>query len=235
MRRLLSITALAVLVSTVLAAPASAQSSLNIYFGGFSPNGEDSRVKGNGVSNDVLVNNLDAFAFDIKDFRGGIVGADYLAGFGEFFEAGLGVGFYKRTVPSIYLTDVDQFGDPIEQDFKLRIIPLTATFRVLPFGRSQPVQPYIGAGVGVFVWRYTETGDFIDFDDQIFRGSFEGKGADAGPIVLGGVRFPIGNLDLGGEVRYQKAVGELPADQFFSADKIDLGGWTYVGTLNIRF
>jgi hypothetical protein len=235
MRRLLSVIALVVLVSGAFAAPASAQQSLNIYFGGFSPNGEDSRVKDNGVSNDVLVNDLDFFAFDIKDFRGGIVGADYLTGLGEFFEAGLGVGFYKRTVPSIYSLEVDQFGDPIEQDLKLRIVPMTATIRVLPFGRSMPVQPYLGAGVGVFVWRYTETGDFIDFDDQIFHGSFEGKGATAGPIVLGGVRFPIGNWDLGGEVRYQKAVGDLPADQFFSADKIDLGGWTYAATLNIKF
>jgi hypothetical protein len=77
-----------VLVSGVFASPAFAQQSLNIYFGGFSPNGEDSRIKDNGVSNDVLVNNLDFFAFNISDFRGGIVGADYLAGLGEFLEAG---------------------------------------------------------------------------------------------------------------------------------------------------
>jgi hypothetical protein len=236
MRRLFTVLTAAVLVSGVLASPAFAQQSLNIYFGGFSPNGEDSRIKDNGVSNDVLVNNLDFFAFNVSDFRGGIVGADYLAGLGEFLEAGLGIGFYKRTVPSLYTFEEDQFGNAIEQDLKLRIVPMTATIRFLPFGRSNPVQPYVGAGVGVFVWRYTETGDFIDFNDDIFHASFEGKGSAAGPIVLGGVRFPLGDAwDLGGEVRYQKATGDLPTDQFFSADKIDLGGWTYAATLNIKF
>ena len=38
----------------------------------------------------------------------------------------------------------------IEQEFKLRIVPFTATFRFLPLGRKGAVQPYIGGGVGVF-------------------------------------------------------------------------------------
>jgi hypothetical protein len=27
----------------------------------------------------------------------------------------------------------------------------------------------------------------------------------------------------------------LPADELFSADRIDLGGWNYLATFNVRF
>ena len=236
MRRLLTVLSVAVLASGAFAAPAAAQQSLSLYGGRFSPNGETSRIQENGFSNDVLVNNLDFLLFDIDDFKGGTFGADYLIAIGDYVEAGLGVGYYQKTVPTIWdgLVD-DTDGSPIETDLKLRIVPMSATVRFLPIGRTTPVQPYIGAGVGVFAWRYIETGEFLDFDDFIFRATYEGSGTTTGPLILGGVRFPIGNFDVGGEVRWQKAEGELPADQFFSADKIDLGGWTWNATFNIRF
>ena len=58
---------------------------------------------------------------------------------------------------------------------------------------------------------------------------------NVGPVFLGGVQFPVGSLKVGGEVRYQKAEGDLPPDQGFSSNKIDLGGWTYAATVSIGF
>jgi hypothetical protein len=215
---------------------ARAQQSLNLSLGGFSPNGLDSRIRENGRSNDVLVNNLDFLAFNLKDFKAGTFGAEYLVGLNEWLDAGLGVGIYKRSVPSIYADLIKDNGSEIEQSLKLRIIPFTATLRLLPFGRSAPIRPYVGAGIGVFNWRYSESGAFVDFQDSsIFNGSFVGKGTATGAVILGGVRLPVGAWDIGGELRYQKAEGDLPADQEFSATKIDLGGWTYAATFNIRF
>jgi hypothetical protein len=237
MRRLPAVVGFVALAAGFLVpSTASAQQSLNIYLGGFTPNGADARVRQNGRSDDVLVNNLDFLAFNIKDFNGGTVGAEYLVGLGEWLDAGLGVGVYKRSVPSVYADFVNDNGSEIEQSLKLRIVPFTATIRVLPFGRSAPVQPYVGAGIGVFNWRYSESGSFVDFaDNSIFNDSFVGKGTATGPVVLGGMRIPVGPWDVGGEVRYQKARGDLPADQDFSANQIDLGGWTYAATFNIRF
>ena len=233
MRRLPVVVGFFALVAALFApATAHAQQSLNLSLGGFSPNGFDARSQ----STDVLVNNLDFLAFNIKDFKGGTFGAEYLVGLNEWLDAGLGVGIYKRSVPSVYADFVNDNGSEIEQSLKLRIIPFTATLRVLPFGRSAPVRPYIGAGIAALNWRYSESGQFVDFQDSsIFPGSFVGKGTATGPVFLGGVRFPVGSWDIGGEVRYQKAEGDLPSDQFFSADKIDLGGWTYAATFNIRF
>jgi outer membrane protein W len=237
MRRLPVVVGSFALAASLLApTTVHAQQSLNIYLGGFSPNGLDSRIRENGQSNDVLVNNLDFLAFNIKDFKAGTVGAEYLVGLNEWLDAGLGVGVYKRSVPSVYADFVNDNGSEIEQSLKLRIIPFTATLRLLPLGRSAPVRPYIGAGIGAFNWRYSESGAFVDFrDNSIFTASFVGKGTATGPVILGGVRFPVGAWDIGGEVRYQKAEGDLPAAQEFSATKVDLGGWTYAATFNIRF
>jgi hypothetical protein len=231
MRRLSIVLALVALVTAVAPSTGYAQQSLNVYLGGFSPRGEDARDR-----DDVLVNNLDFLEFDIKDFNGATVGVDYLVGVGDWLEAGLGVGIYRRTVETVYADFVDVSQAEIEQDLKLRIVPFTATVRLLPLGRSSGVQPYIGAGVGILSYRYSETGDFVDFiDGSIFRESFVGSGSATGPMILGGIRFPLGAWGIGGELRYQNAEGELPDDQGFSGLKIDLSGWTYAATFNVRF
>ncbi len=102
-------------------------------------------------------------------------------------------------------------------------------------GSDQVVQPYIGAGVGVYRWRYSETGQFVDFDNNVFTGNFVGSGAAAGPTVLGGVRFLIDTATAGFEIRYQAAEGDLPDDQGFAATTIDLGGFNYLFTMGFRF
>ena len=103
------------------------------------------------------MNNLDFLAFNIGDFSGPLFGAEWLTALGDNFDAGLGVGFYQRTVPTVYNDFVNANGTEIEQDLKLRVVPFTATVRWLPMGHHNGVEPYIGAGVGVFNYRYSET------------------------------------------------------------------------------
>jgi hypothetical protein len=109
--------------------------------------------------------------------------------------------------------------------------------RFLPLGQNGPVQPYLGAGVGIFAWRYSEVGEFIDFADRgrVFRETYADSGATAGPVIFGGLSFPLGSWNLGGEVRYQSAQGELDPDQGFSGDRIDLGGFTYSAVFKVKF
>jgi hypothetical protein len=220
---------LVVMAAVMTPAMASAQQSVNFTIGGFVPRGVDSRD-----SNDVLVKNLDFLAFNIKDFNGVTFGGEWLAGLGDLFEAGLGVGYYQRSTPAVYLNFVNANGTEIEQDLKLRVVPFTATIRFLPLGHHG-VEPYIGAGVGVFNWRYSESGQFLATDNSIFRDTFVGSGTSTGPVILGGVRVPVGAWGVGGEIRYQSAKGDLPADQDFSGSKIDLGGFTYNFMIHVRF
>jgi hypothetical protein len=233
MRRLL--TAAVLILSPAVA---SAQQSLNLSIGGFSPRPEDARD-----SQDVLVQNRSFLAFNISDLTGVAVGGEYLIGLGDNFDGGLGIGFYQRSTPAVdRFNEFSGTGDPIVADLKLRVVPFTATFRFLPLGHRSGIVPYIGAGAGVFAWRYSESGDFVASDNStIIHGNFVGSGTNAGPVVLGGVRVPIGSVGVGGEIRWQSAVGTLPSDQGFATPasggppKIDLGGWTYSFTLNFRF
>src|SRR5262245_44759232 len=98
MRRLTT-TISALGLAAVLIAPqtAFAQQSLNLSIGGFVPAGEDTR--GDIDGGDVLVNNLDFLAFNIKDFNGATFGAEYIVGLTPFIDASLGIGGYRRTVP----------------------------------------------------------------------------------------------------------------------------------------
>ena len=209
---------------------ASAQQTLQFTLGAFVPKDFDARVGG-----DTLIENRDLLLFEMGDFTGAAVGAEWLIPIGEYFEAGAGLGFYRRTVPTIYEDFVDNDGSEIDQDLRLRIVPLGFTLRVLPLGQSNGVQPYFGGGLGVFAWRYSESGEFVDFADNeaIFQESYVASGNETGPIAFGGIRFAGDALSAGGEIRYQAAEGELSED--FLGRRLDLGGWTYAFTVGIRF
>ena len=215
------------------ARPALAQQTLNFSFGYFTVRGEDARV-----DDDVLNENLNFFAFDLKDFNGAAVGGEWLVPLGNYLEAGAGAAFYRRTVPSVYSDFVDTDGSEIEQDLRLRVVPIAFTVRVLPLGQTSPVQPYFGGGLGVFNWRYSESGEFVDPRRVIFREQYVASGNQTGPIALGGIRFAGDSLSAGFEARYQSAAADL-GTRFSSPDllapKIDLGGWTYQATVGIRF
>jgi len=235
MRRLLLLVTSAVVLGCLWPASSQAQQSINVYGGGFVLNGYDSRVD-NGFSDDVLVNNYNFLNYDLNDFHSGTFGGEYLVGLGDIFEAGLGIGYYQKSVTAVDADFVDLSGNPVFAELRLRIVPMTATFRVLPFGRRGPMVPYFGAGVAILQWNYRESGEFVDASDQtIFPAEYTGNGTAVGPIFLGGLRVPIGVFDVGGEIRYQHAEGDLPFDQDFSGSKIDLGGWSYLATFNIKF
>lgn len=230
MRRFVSFSVVALVLGLFVTPPASAQQSLNLYVGGFVPRGEDARDR-----NDVLLNNLDFLAFNIKDFKSATVGGEWLIAMGNNLEGSLGVGFQTKTVPTVYLNFVNTNGSEIEQDLKLRVVPFTATVRFLPMGRNNGIEPYIGAGVAVLNYRYSESGQFLATDRSIFRDTFVGSGTATGPVILGGVRVPVGSWGFGGEIRWQSAKGDLPTDQDFAGTKIDLGGVNYLFTINVRF
>jgi len=231
------------IASTALVASvrsAHAQQTLNFSLGYFTLHGEDARPACSSASSidcDVLVKDRQFLTFDIKDFNGATVGGEWLVPFGRFLEGGAGISFSRRTVPSVYTQFVDPDGSEVDQDLRLRLIPIDFTVRLVPTGQSSPVQPYFGAGLGIVNWRYSESGEFIDFSGgrrTIFRDTFVGDGNATGPVALGGIRF-VGDRATGGfEVRYHKAEGTLPSGEF-AASKIDVGGWSYLVTGGVRF
>ena len=237
MRRVLLSLGIVGLVTGVLApAPGYAQQSVNFYVGGFVPRSVDARTNG-----DVLVNNLtcvdpfNCLSFRLSDFRAATVGGEWEFPLFSHLDGSLGIGIFSKTVGSVNANLVNSDGTEIQQTLKLRIVPFTALVRFVPLPRDAPIQPYIGAGVGVFSWRYSETGAFVDSSNSIFQENSVGSGWATGPVVIGGVTVPLGSWGIGFEARYQSAAGNLPANQDFAGPKIDLGGWTYAATFKVRF
>jgi hypothetical protein len=223
-------------------APASAQitqvsssdhrNAVGFTLGGFFPRGEDGRVEG-----DVMVADLNDLVFEVNDFNGFTFGGEWLFGLGNYLEGGVGASYYKRGVDSVYRGFVNVNDSEIEQNLKLRIAPVTATIRFLPVGHGA-VEPYVGVGVGIFNWRWSETGEFVDStDNSIFRANYVANGTSVGPVILAGIRAPIADVwDVGGEVQFQKATGDIDrAETGLLGDKIDLGGWHALFTMHIRF
>ena len=232
-RKLVLIATLVLVVGAVTPMPARAQSTVSFNLGGFYPRSLDARGTG-----DVLFENLNYLYFNFNDFRNVTFGGDYLYSLGDFFEVGGGIGYYSESVPSAYTDYVNQdTGLDIVQSLKLRIVPVTATIRVLPLSKNLPVQPYVGGGVAILPWRYSETGEFIDFSTgDIFTNNYVASGTEVGGTILGGVRvLPTRRFGLGFEVRWQSGKGKLPAELGFSGNTIDLGGMNYLATFSYKF
>ena len=235
MSRFLTLGVLAVGLLGIAPATGSAQvvQSLNLSAGLFMPRGEESRIK-----NDVWLADVPIFRFDIKDFTGGEVSGEWNFAFGDRVELGVGGAFYQRSVPTVYRDYVNKDRSEIQSDFKLRLIPAQAVVRFLPFGKPGRFQPYVGAGLGLVSWRYSETGDFIDFNDNnnVYRARYVANGSTAGPVLLAGFRAPLGGdiYALTFEGRYQGGEGTLNTNDFLDS-KIDLGGTSWRVGFLIRF
>ena len=219
-------------LSSAATAQAQVTQSVNLGLGWFMVKGEDSRG-----DDDVLIQDLQSLAFEVKDFNGPLVMGEWLFAFGDRIEFGVGAGFFQRTVPSVYADFIDSDGSEIEQDLKLRIIPVTATVKFLPIGRAGDFQPYLGGGVAMLNWKYSEVGEFVDFsDDSIFTDRYVASGTTVAPIVFGGVRLPVQGdvFAFNGELRWQGGKGDTSGTGLLG-DEIDLGGFSFIGSFQIRF
>ncbi len=216
--------------ATAASAQDLGKQTVNFTLGYFTPFGFDSRD-----DDDVLLANSTFLLFDLDEFNGASVGGEWLFPLARHIEGGIGVSYFSQRVPSVYADFVDSDGTEVDQDLRLRQVPFAFTVRLIPVSPRSPIQPYVGGGIGLINWQYTEEGEFIDFnaDLEIFEARFEESGTNVGPVVLGGIRYAGEAFSTGFEIRYQHASGDLGPD--FAAPKIDLGGWTYNFTAGVRF
>ena len=233
--------ALAIAATTAIASPALAQDQgFTVSLGYFGPTGADGRVNGDVLNANRCIDvtfACEPLFFSVGDFGGFIINGEYVFGLGKFFEASGGVGFYQRTVPSVYSNLTYPDGSEIRQDLKLRTVPITGIVRFVPTGRHAAIQPYLGIGIAAINWHYSETGDFVDpSDSTIFSARYVDSGTEVAPLYLGGVRAPMGGGFLvGGEIRYQHADAPLDPNVDFVGSRLDLGGWSYLGTMTWKF
>lgn len=221
-----------VLACAALAAsarPALAQQTLNLSLGSF-------RMPDGRVGTDILLIEHADLVFDFNDFNGATVGGEWLVPIGNFLEAGAGMSFSRRTVPTVHYM-VNSDGSPIPRDLGFRQLPMALTVRVLPLGQSYSVQPYFGGGVAVINWRFSESGDFLGTNRSIVRGEqYVATGNATGPMFLSGLRVAGDTMAFGFEARYQRARGSFgPRFAWIVGPDIDLDGWTLQFTTGMRF
>jgi hypothetical protein len=220
---------LLIIAALMIAGPAWA-GSINVLGGYVRPNGDS----------DVFQQNELETTFDVRDLDGFGVTVGYDHFLGDYINLGGSFSFYRSDTT---VSDVDfEFnnGAPILRDIRLEIVPIEANLHFLPAGRETVVIPYVGGGVGIYVWQYEEIGDFVidrNTDPSIITGSAFSDGADLGFHVEGGVFIPIGrSVAIMGEAKYWNAEGDLDIEGFDpSFEPIDLSGTMYSGGISIWF
>jgi len=189
----------------------------------------------------------DRFTLAPDDFNGPVWGLSFVTAVNNHFEIGVHGDWYDKTVLAEERHFVDEFGYAIVHDTTLRERPFAVDLRLIPGGRYRGGSPgrssmkpvfYVGAGVGVNIWEYEETGDFVDVGDPtlpIYFASFQESGEALEARVLAGLELPVSpGFNLLVEGRYSWAYGELNRD-LIDLERIDLGGaWGFVGA-SFRF
>jgi len=220
-------------IRQVSSSPADSRNAVSFSVGYFGLKGIESRDPDDVIVGDLV--NAHPLLFEVNDLNRATFGGEYLFAPTRHVEVGVGLGFSQKTISTVYADITHSNQDNIQQDIKLRMIPVNFTGRFLVLPRGSAVEPYIGAGITAIRYQYSEVGEFVDADGFIFPGVFKTDGTAAGPIVLAGARAPIQNWTVGGEFSWQKVVADVPADLGFLGTKLDLGGWNFNFNVGVRF
>jgi hypothetical protein len=212
--------------------------AFQLRVGGFFPSG----------GGDVWEANEAFFTLDVEDLNDSVLGLSFVTSASNWLDFRLSADFYEGSALSAERGIVDDFGYPILHDTRLALVPLTADFRILPGGRfhrgpggSYILRPafYFGGGLGVTVWEYEESGEFVDFstpDWLIYAGTFQDEGVALETHLLAGLELPMGpSWGLLFEGRYSWADDELNSPDFPDFGRLNLGGPSVYMGASFRF
>ena len=210
----------------VAALPASAQYRHHAYYGSnwdgefrlrvgaFEPDGDSAYW--DGIRRDFTGSST-------RDFQAPDFGLDYLLPLNGPLARIFSGSVYQGTSTNSYR----HFDHRIRHDTTLDIGSLTAGLLIHLAPRNAPVQPYIGAGGGIYPWRLKESGDFIDLNTanhSIFSADLKADGTAFGYFGVVGLEVPISRrVNLFAEGRWTQVDDDLNKD-FDGFGKIDRSG-----------
>lgn len=189
---------------------------------------------------DLWEENEELYGLEPSDMGDWGLGVELGRALNPYLEVVLGAGYYTGENASYRYTDTA--GYPIALSQHLRVAPLSAGVRWLPFGRvSQAgryrrLVPYLGGGVEALFWDYEEMGDFIDpFTDEIYSGRAGADGTAFGFYLSLGLEVPVSPFwSLYLEGRHQSAEDDL-GTLFAGYERFDLSGGSIVAGASFRF
>jgi opacity protein-like surface antigen len=136
-----------------------------------------------------------------------------------------------------YAFENEPGGDVVSHVFNVSITPIQLGIKFTPFGRKSKIIPYVGGGVGLYLWNVRLYGDLVDFDDPVefTDGSIgfpiyetnarEENKFKVGYHAFGGVMVPIANrisADL--EFKYNFVKGNF-TEAFVGFEPFDLSSY----------
>ena len=198
------------------------------------------------AGSDLFSFTTDQLTVSRGDFSGGAVGADLAIRVLPQLDVVLGASYTGSTSRSEFRHFVDQNDLPIEQSTVFRRVPITASVKgyLLPRGRSvgrlawipSRFAPFVGAGGGVMKYRFSQEGDFVDFDTKaVFFDRFVSTDWTPTAHAFAGVDYSLSSrFALTGETRYTWARGDVGQD-FSGFKPIDLSGVSATAGLTVRF
>lgn len=180
------------------------------------------------MNSDLWEINMENLALGKQDMLDITYGAEYEFFINRFLSVSLEGGQYQKTVFSQYLDWEYEDGTPIYQNLSLRITSFELDLKLYPLGHKKIFFPFIGAGVGIYGWRYEQWGDFINFEDlTVSEGYAETSTYSLGFNGKAGFGIRFGHVfGLTFQAKYQYLKGRLSS--FFEGfEKLDLSGFQY--------
>jgi opacity protein-like surface antigen len=185
------------------------------------------------------------------------------------------VGTYLNYIgyTNLYISSLDQFQDFAFPDnytnedfypahvFNVSITPIQLSLKFTPLGRQGKVIPYVGGGVGLYLWSVRLDGDYIDFNDEWYYNestgeihsdnpdpsedisiypvnpvdAWENNRVSFGYHAFGGIMVPFTKrMTLEAEFKYNRVQGELKK-AFQGFEPFDLSAYQISLGLNYWF
>jgi len=168
---------------------------------------------------DVYTQNERETSFHVSDLNGWSGSAGYDHFLNEHFSIGGSISGYSQHTSIQDNSFVHLDNSPIFRTVHLEIVPTELNLHALPVGRNVPVIPYLGGGVGIYYWQYSESGDFVmnrnSPNPYVVHGYAYSDGWDPGWHAEAGVQIPVSRYaTIMAEYRYFHAHGKLDVHSF---------------------
>ncbi|MBU1185273.1 MAG: outer membrane beta-barrel protein [Acidobacteria bacterium] len=216
------------------------------------------------AESDLWATEFENMDFIKSDFQASVFSFAYEHFFTNEFSLVIGVeGYTKQKLGSyrdfiseeisgeVWAFDYGQ-GFPISHVLSVSSTPVQASLKIMPLGRRGKFLPYLGGGVGIYLWSVRLQGEMIDFSDaEIFYDPgidedvigcyvYQTDAREENKIALGyhgfaGVMVPIGNrISIDAQFKYMLVKGNL-SDAFQGFEPFDLTGYQIVIGINYWF
>lgn len=156
------------------------------------------------------------------DLQDAVFGGDLLWTVNPNLSFALSGEYFDGRTTQFYL---DPTLSDLGHETSLLITPLKAGIVLYPAGRRSGIIPYVGAGAGLYWWRYRESGNFWDFTNELVTNqTYTSDGVTVGYYLQAGLEIPVRPYwSFFVEGQWQHAKDTLDQD-FAGFGDIDLSG-----------